>query len=112
MSRSPSCTALGRVRGHLDERSARASARRTSHLRGSGGQAPDSRPDFGQLAQEAVHIAERTDWLNLQGHAHLARAEVLRLTGRHGDAAEAARHAVDRFEQKGTSYPRPERGAC
>jgi class 3 adenylate cyclase/tetratricopeptide (TPR) repeat protein len=57
--------------------------------------------EAGQLAREAVDIAERTDWLNLQGDAHMALAEVLRLTGRQGDAAEAARHAVDRFEQKG-----------
>ena len=54
-----------------------------------------------QLAEEAVQIADRTDWLNLQGDAHMALAEVLRLTGRQGDAAEAAGHAVDRFEEKG-----------
>ena len=54
-----------------------------------------------QLAEEAVQIAHRTDWLNLQGDAHMALAEVLRLAGRQGDAAEAAGHAVDRFEEKG-----------
>jgi tetratricopeptide (TPR) repeat protein len=52
-------------------------------------------------AREAVQIAESTDWLNLQGDAHMALAEVLRLAGQQGDAAEAAREAVDRYERKG-----------
>ena len=54
-----------------------------------------------RLAREGVMIAERTDWLNLRGDALMDLAEVLRLDGRQRDAAEAARDAADRYEQKG-----------
>jgi DNA-binding SARP family transcriptional activator/class 3 adenylate cyclase len=54
-----------------------------------------------QLAREAVNLAERTDWLNLRGEALMDLADVLRLVGRRGEAAEAARDAAERFEQKG-----------
>jgi tetratricopeptide (TPR) repeat protein len=54
-----------------------------------------------RLAREAVAIAEATDWLNLRGDAQMALADVLRLAGRADDATEAARLALDRYEQKG-----------
>ena len=48
-----------------------------------------------------MDIAERTDWLNLQGDAHMALAEVLRLAGRQDEAADAAEHAPERYGRKG-----------
>jgi tetratricopeptide (TPR) repeat protein len=54
-----------------------------------------------RLALEAVTLAERTDWLNLQGDAYMSLAEVLRLVGRTSEAMEAASDAVERFERKG-----------
>ena len=54
-----------------------------------------------KLAREAVDIAERTDWLNMQGDAQMALADVLRLAGRKEDALDAARAALDCFERKG-----------
>ncbi|MGA9161040.1 MAG: hypothetical protein WB297_09290, partial [Actinomycetota bacterium] len=55
----------------------------------------------GRLAREAVSIAEGTDWLNLQGDAQMALAEVLRLAGRSNEAADAAKQAAERYERKG-----------
>jgi tetratricopeptide (TPR) repeat protein len=54
-----------------------------------------------RLARDAVSIAERTDWLNLQGDAHMALADVLRLVGRLDEAGDAAQRALDRYERKG-----------
>jgi tetratricopeptide (TPR) repeat protein len=54
-----------------------------------------------KLAREAVDIAERTDWLNLQGDAYMALAEVLRVAGHTSEAVEAASEAVERYERKG-----------
>jgi predicted ATPase len=54
-----------------------------------------------QLAREGVAMAERTDMLSFRGEALTYLAEVLQLAGRTSDAADAAREAVDRFEQKG-----------
>jgi tetratricopeptide (TPR) repeat protein len=54
-----------------------------------------------KLAREAVTIAERTDWLNLQGDAQMALADVLRQAGRADNATEAARRALERYDQKG-----------
>jgi class 3 adenylate cyclase/tetratricopeptide (TPR) repeat protein len=54
-----------------------------------------------KLAREAVEIAERTDWLNMQGDAQMALADVLRLAERTEDALDAARAALDRYERKG-----------
>jgi class 3 adenylate cyclase/tetratricopeptide (TPR) repeat protein len=54
-----------------------------------------------RAAREVVKMAERTDWLNFQGDVFLDLAEVMRLSGRPNDAADAAEQAVDRFERKG-----------
>jgi tetratricopeptide (TPR) repeat protein len=54
-----------------------------------------------RLAREAVAIAKRTDWLNLQGDAHMALADVIRSAGRQDEAAEAAKEALDRYARKG-----------
>jgi class 3 adenylate cyclase/tetratricopeptide (TPR) repeat protein len=54
-----------------------------------------------RLALEAVALAQGTDWLNLQGDAQMALADVLRLAGRADDATEAARQAFERYERKG-----------
>jgi tetratricopeptide (TPR) repeat protein len=54
-----------------------------------------------RLALEAVAIAERTDWLNLQGDAYMSLAEVLRLAGRTSEAMVAAAEAAERYERKG-----------
>src|SRR6266508_2270457 len=54
-----------------------------------------------RLAREAGAIAERTDWRDLQGDAHMAFAEVLRVAGRMDEAADVARGALERYERKG-----------
>ena len=54
-----------------------------------------------RLAREGVAMAERTDWLALRGEALTYLAEVLQLAGRSSDASDAAREAVERFDQKG-----------
>jgi tetratricopeptide (TPR) repeat protein len=54
-----------------------------------------------RLAQEAVTIVEGTDFLTLQGDAQMVLADVLRLAGRADDATEAARRALERYDQKG-----------
>jgi hypothetical protein len=54
-----------------------------------------------RLAREAVAIAEATDYHNMRGDAQLDLAEVLRLAGRNGEAAQAARDAESRYELKG-----------
>jgi hypothetical protein len=53
------------------------------------------------LAREAVEIARRTDWLNMQGDAHMALADVLRLAGTSTEAVDAAEQALDRYDRKG-----------
>jgi len=45
-------------------------------------------------------MAERTDWLNLQGDAYMALADVLRSAGRQDDAADAAQQALVSYERK------------
>jgi tetratricopeptide (TPR) repeat protein len=57
--------------------------------------------DAERIAREAVEIVERTDWLNMQGDAQMALADVLRLAGRGDDATESAGRALERYEQKG-----------
>jgi ATP/maltotriose-dependent transcriptional regulator MalT len=52
------------------------------------------------LGQEAAELAEPTDALNWSGNICLDRAEVLWLAGRLENAAEAARRAIELFEQK------------
>ncbi len=54
-----------------------------------------------RLGQEAVEMAERTELLNLQGHALLDLAECLLPAGRPQGAVPAARRALDRFDRKG-----------
>jgi ATP/maltotriose-dependent transcriptional regulator MalT len=54
-----------------------------------------------KLAREAVDIAERTDWLNLQGDAQMTLAKVLQLAGQSEEAAIVARAAAERYERKG-----------
>jgi class 3 adenylate cyclase/tetratricopeptide (TPR) repeat protein len=52
-------------------------------------------------ARENARLADETDWPAYAGSAWLDLSEVLRLAGRPGDAAEAAREAEARFERKG-----------
>jgi hypothetical protein len=54
-----------------------------------------------ELATRAVSLYEATDSLDLHGNALLDLAEVHRLTGHPDAAIEAARRALDLFEQKG-----------
>ncbi|HEX6581712.1 MAG TPA: adenylate/guanylate cyclase domain-containing protein [Actinomycetota bacterium] len=54
-----------------------------------------------RLAREALDIAERTDWISLQGDTHMTLAEVLRHAGRRDEAAASAERAVERYERKG-----------
>jgi tetratricopeptide (TPR) repeat protein len=54
-----------------------------------------------ELARAAVELAEPTDWLEGQGHALMALAEVLRLAGRPQEAAEAIHQALRLYDQKG-----------
>ena len=53
-----------------------------------------------KLARDAVEIAHRSDGLNMQGEALSDLAEVLRISGRNGDAAEALTEAIDRYDRK------------
>jgi class 3 adenylate cyclase/tetratricopeptide (TPR) repeat protein len=57
--------------------------------------------EAGVLAEEAVTLAEGTDRLNQRGDALLNRAEVLRLSGRHGEAARSVEAALTLYERKG-----------
>jgi class 3 adenylate cyclase/tetratricopeptide (TPR) repeat protein len=54
-----------------------------------------------QLADEAVEIMERTDYLVFQGDGHEVRGLVLEAAGRGGDARAAFDEALARYEQKG-----------
>jgi tetratricopeptide (TPR) repeat protein len=53
-----------------------------------------------QLAREAVAIGDGTDSLVGQGDAYADLAEVLFLAGKPDEAAEALRHALNRYERK------------
>src|SRR5439155_2046671 len=55
------------------------------------------------LAREGVRIAERTDFLHIQGDAWLDAADVLTLAGRPDEAARARETAVERYVRKGSS---------
>jgi class 3 adenylate cyclase/tetratricopeptide (TPR) repeat protein len=54
-----------------------------------------------RLAREAVAIMDSTDYLDNIAHAYVALADVLAVTGRSGDAAQALTHAATLFERKG-----------
>ena len=54
-----------------------------------------------RLARESVAIRDATEYLEGAAHSYLALGEVLRLAGRHDEADEALRGALDRFERKG-----------
>lgn len=54
-----------------------------------------------RAGRKVVEMAERTDWLNFQGDVFMDLAEVLRLSGRSDEAADAARRALERYERKG-----------
>jgi predicted ATPase/class 3 adenylate cyclase len=53
------------------------------------------------LVREAVALAEPTDALNVKGAALIDLAEVLRLSGREGEAIPVAERAIALYEQKG-----------
>jgi DNA-binding SARP family transcriptional activator/class 3 adenylate cyclase len=55
------------------------------------------------LARRAVGLAEPTDFLNLRGHALMDLGEVLRLTGRGGEAVSPVAEALQLYEQKGST---------
>jgi predicted negative regulator of RcsB-dependent stress response len=54
-----------------------------------------------RLADEAVAINERTDYISWQGDAHEVRGSILEAAARGDDAREAYETALDRFERKG-----------
>jgi tetratricopeptide (TPR) repeat protein len=54
-----------------------------------------------RLAREAVAIAERTDYLYLQGRALHDLAEVFELAGRPAEAAAALERALELYDRKG-----------
>jgi len=54
-----------------------------------------------RLADEAVEICERTDYLVWQGDGHEVRGQVLEAAGRGEDAGAAFEEALARYEQKG-----------
>ena len=54
-----------------------------------------------RLARDAVELAEKTDYLDLQGTALTALVEVLDHAGRREEAASAAGEAARIFERKG-----------
>jgi class 3 adenylate cyclase/tetratricopeptide (TPR) repeat protein len=54
-----------------------------------------------QLAEEAVALAETTDYLDLRGDAHMDRAEVQGLAGDLTAAASSAAMALGLYERKG-----------
>jgi tetratricopeptide (TPR) repeat protein len=64
-----------------------------------------------ELAHEAVRLAEQTDALDAHGEALLDLAEVLRRTGRPGDAAQAVQEAARLFQRKG-NRPAAEQAAA
>jgi DNA-binding SARP family transcriptional activator len=53
------------------------------------------------LAHEAVTLSEEAEAPSLRADVLLGLAEVLRLSGRAGEAAASAKHALELFEQKG-----------
>jgi tetratricopeptide (TPR) repeat protein len=53
------------------------------------------------IAREAVDLAERTDALTMRGNALLTLGRVLAAAGVYGEAAEAARRALELFDEKG-----------
>ena len=53
------------------------------------------------VAREAVALAAEAEFVDLRGDSLLALAEVLRLAGRKGEAAEAMRQALALWEAKG-----------
>jgi class 3 adenylate cyclase/tetratricopeptide (TPR) repeat protein len=55
------------------------------------------------MARQAVELISGSDEINSQGEALADLAEVLRLAGRPTEAAEAAREALARFEEKGNT---------
>jgi class 3 adenylate cyclase/tetratricopeptide (TPR) repeat protein len=54
-----------------------------------------------RLADEAVEISERTDYLVWQGDGHEVRGQVLEAAGRGEDAGAAFEEALARYERKG-----------
>jgi ATP/maltotriose-dependent transcriptional regulator MalT len=58
-------------------------------------------PEAEALAEEALRLAARTDYLDPHAFALLAVAEVHRLAGRNHDAASAVHEAVELFRRKG-----------
>jgi tetratricopeptide (TPR) repeat protein len=54
-----------------------------------------------RLIDEAVALTEASDYLIVIASAHVDRADVLRLAGRPGDAAESLRKSLEAAERKG-----------
>jgi predicted negative regulator of RcsB-dependent stress response len=54
-----------------------------------------------RLADEAVEIVDRTDYLVWQGDSHEVRGIVLEAAGRGDDAHAAYQEALERYERKG-----------
>ena len=54
-----------------------------------------------RLGREAIAIAEQTDLINDRAECWIHLARVLEQAGRHGEAAEAARTALELYERKG-----------
>jgi class 3 adenylate cyclase/tetratricopeptide (TPR) repeat protein len=56
--------------------------------------------DAQRLVREAMQLADRTDWLALQGAVLLDLADVLNAAGKRDAAATAVKAALDRYERK------------
>jgi hypothetical protein len=54
-----------------------------------------------RLANEAVELARRTDYLDMWGEVCMDRAEVLRLAGQGDEAMLMLKEAIEMFELKG-----------
>jgi hypothetical protein len=54
-----------------------------------------------ELAGEAIAFVEESDFLPVHADALMDFGEILRLTGRAGDAAKAVAEAISLYERKG-----------
>jgi len=60
-------------------------------------------PGAEALAQQAIELAARTDFLVLQGDCLLALADVRRVAGDSAEGGRALEHALDAYRQKGAT---------
>jgi class 3 adenylate cyclase/tetratricopeptide (TPR) repeat protein len=68
-----------------------------ARTRARGGHADEAE----RIASEAIEFSQSTDWLDIQGDAELALADVLRIGGRDGDSRLHLSHALALYDRKG-----------